>query len=64
MHPNSDTASGRSRQDTTESSARPQGDTHHGDLMAKPGVIYEYEKITGYLDASGADAAFINKDVA
>lgn len=26
-----------------------------GDLVAKPGVVYEYEKITGYLDASGAD---------
>jgi hypothetical protein len=26
-----------------------------GDLTAKPGVIYEYERITGYLHASGAD---------
>ena len=26
-----------------------------GDLKAEPGVVYQYVKITGYLDASGAD---------
>lgn len=33
---------------------------HNGDLVAKPGVVYEVTEITGWLDASGADtrAAF------
>ena len=29
--------------------------THHGDLIAKPGTVYHFEKITGYLYVSGAD---------
>jgi hypothetical protein len=28
---------------------------HQGDLIAKPGVVYDCEEITGWLDASGAD---------
>ena len=28
---------------------------HNGDLVAKPGVVYECEEIGGYLDARGAD---------
>ena len=28
---------------------------HHGDLVAKPGTVYQFEQITGSLDASGAD---------
>ena len=28
---------------------------HEGDLVAQPGVTYDYQEITGTLDASGAD---------
>ena len=29
--------------------------THHGNLIAKPGTVYQFEQITGSLDARGAD---------
>jgi hypothetical protein len=28
---------------------------HRGDLVAQPGVVYDFEEVGGYLDASGAD---------
>jgi hypothetical protein len=28
---------------------------HRGALIAKPGTVYDFEEITGYIDASGAD---------
>ena len=34
---------------------------HEGDLFAKPGVVYQFEQITGYLDASGADTTAFPK---
>jgi len=35
--------------------------TLEGDLFAKPGVVYQFEQITGYLDASGADTTAFPK---
>ncbi len=29
---------------------------HHGDLIAEPGVVYDFDEITGYLDVTRADA--------
>ncbi len=32
-----------------------QKNIFHGDPIARAGVVYEYEEITGYIDARGAD---------